>query len=103
MPAARPVSPRSRSAASASPEDLGASVLALIAAVEGLPDGSPAAAAYRSALRRKGEALAAAGPAALGDVLARVRASAVDLAETREAILDTAWSGLSGWQPRGAA
>lgn len=106
MPAARSAaSPtRSRPAVAASPEDLGASVLALVTAVEQLPEGAPAAGAYRSALRRKGEALAAGGgPAALGDVLARVRASAPALADAREAILDTAWAGVLGWPMRATA
>lgn len=78
MPAAHRTSPRSRPAASISSEDLGASVLALVTAVEQLPEGAPAARAYRSALRRKGKALAAAGGStALNDVLARVRASSL--------------------------
>ena len=99
MPAAHRTPARSRPTASAPLEDLGASVLALVTAVEQLPDGAPAARAYLSALRRKGEALAGVGgPAALGDVLARVRAAAPELANAREAILGTAWAGLPGWR-----
>lgn len=99
MPAAHRTPPRTRPTASPPPEDLGASVLALITAVEQLPEGAPAVRAYHSALRRKGEALAAAGgPAALGDLLARVRAASPGLADAREAILDAVWAGLSGWR-----
>lgn len=104
MPTAHRTLPRTRLATSAPPEDLGASVLALITAVEQLPEGAPAARAYRSALRRKGEALAGAGgPAALGDVLARVRAAALERADARETILGAAWADLPGWQARAEA
>ncbi|MCJ2040123.1 hypothetical protein MKK55_14410 [Methylobacterium sp. J-059] len=59
--------------ASAYPEQLGTVIVALLNAIEGLPDGSPTAAAYRSAHRRKGQALAKAGDPA-------------------------AWAGLQGWR-----
>lgn len=78
-----------------SPDAIAASIVALLGAIEGQPDGSPAAGAYRAALRRKGEALAAdGGPAALDDVLARVRACSLGRTNAREAILDTVWSAL---------
>lgn len=92
--ARRPAAP-----APASPEQLGAATVALLVAIEGLPQGSPAAGAYRSALRRKGQDLVdGAGPAALADVLARVRTDAPDRADAREAILAGAWAGLPGWR-----
>lgn len=93
--ARRPAPP----AAAGSPDDIAASVVALLAAIEGHPDGSPAARAYRAALRRKGEALSTAGGAAvLLDALAQVRASSPDRADTREVILDVIWAGLPGWR-----
>ena len=83
----------------ASPEQIGAATITLLAAIEGAPAGSPAAAAYRSALRRKGQALAeAGGPAALADVLTRVRTADTARADARDAIVDEAWAGLLGWR-----
>jgi len=81
------------------PEDVTASLLALLGAIEGQPHGSPAAGAYRAALRRKGEALTVAGGTVmLLDALARVQASSPKRAKAREAILDAAWAGLPGWR-----
>lgn len=49
----------------ASPEQVATATVTLLVGIEGAPSGSPAATAFRSALRRKGQDLAAAGgPAA---------------------------------------
>lgn len=94
--ARRPAPP----AAAGSPDAIAASVVALLGAIEGQPEGSPAAGAYRAALRRKGEVLAAAGgPAALGDMLARVRVADPMRADARDAVLRAAWAGSAGWDP----
>ncbi|RZK88496.1 MAG: hypothetical protein EOO66_17960 [Methylobacterium sp.] len=80
------------------PERIAAATIALLAAIEGAPAASPAATAYRSALRRKGQDLAkAGGPSALADVLARVRTANTARADAREAVLTAAWAGLAGW------
>lgn len=82
-----------------SPERIGAATIALLTAIEGAPSGSPAATAFRSALRRKGQDLAAAGgPSALADVLARIRIADPARAETREAMISEQWVGLAGWR-----
>ena len=82
-----------------SPERIGAATIALLTAIEGAPSGSPAATAFRSALIRKGRDLAAAGgPAALADVLTRVRMADPARADARDAIVDEAWAGLPGWR-----
>lgn len=83
------------------PEDVAASLLAVLGAIEGLPDSSPAAGAYRAAVRRKGEALVqAAGAPALLDALARVRAADPARADAREAVITAAWAGIPGWAAR---
>lgn len=99
MPSATTARRPAAAPAPTSPEQLGAATVALLVAIEGAPAGSPAATAYRSALRRKGQDLAAAGgPAALVDMLARVRTADAACADAREAIVDEAWAGLPGWR-----
>lgn len=99
MPAERRAPSRAAASSPPSPETLAASVAALIVAIEGQPEGAPAAGAYRAALRRKGHDLAAGGGApALADVLARVRAPVPERADARAAILDAVWAGLPGWR-----
>lgn len=86
-------------AEASTPEQLAASILALVSSIERHESGAPAAIAFRAALARKGREIAAAGSSAvLGDVLARVRAAAPEKAFGREAILTAAWAGLSGWR-----
>lgn len=81
------------------PEQLAASILVLLAGIERHPPGAPAALAFRSALRRKGQDLAeTGGPAALADMLARIRAADPERAAARETIITTAWAGLAGPQ-----
>lgn len=88
----------------AAPEDIATSLLPVLGAIEGLSDSSPAAGAYRAALRRKGEALAqAGGTAALLDALARVRAADPARADARETALAVAWAGIPGWASRHGA
>lgn len=83
------------------PEDVAAALVAVLGAIEGLSDGSPAAGAYRAALRRKGEALAeAGGTPALLDALARVRAADPARADARETVITAAWDGIPGWAAR---
>ena len=80
------------------PERIVAATIALLAAIEGAPAGSPAATAFRSALRRRGQALTeVSGPAALADVLAHVRTADTARADAREAVLTAAWADLAGW------
>lgn len=101
MPSAVTTATRRLAVASSppSPELLGAATVALFAAIESLPAGAPAATAYRSAPRHKGEDLAeAGGPAAIADVLARVRAEALAPSVTREAVLEAVWAGLARWR-----
>lgn len=78
------------------PEQLASSILALIAGIERHDAGAPAAVAFRSALARKGREIAAAGgPAALADMLARIRAADPERADAREAVITEAWVDLS--------
>lgn len=75
-----------------------AALLALLTALEGIPAGSPAGAAYTAAIRRRGEELAAiGGTEALHQALATVRAAAPELAEARAAIVTAAWMTVPGW------
>ena len=77
------------------PDQLAASILTLLAAIERHPPGAPAALAFRAALTRKGrETAAVGGPAALADTLARIRAADPGRAEAREAVITAAWAGL---------
>lgn len=87
-----------RVAAPASPpEQLTASILSLVSSIERHDPGAPAALAFRSALRRKGQDLAdAGGPTALADMLARIRAADSDRADAREAVITAAWADLPG-------
>lgn len=79
------------------PEQLAASILVLLAGIERHDPRAPAAPAFRSALLRKGQDLAdAGGPAALADMLVRIRADDPDRAKARETIITTAWAGLPG-------
>ncbi|WP_342111266.1 hypothetical protein [Methylobacterium sp. SI9] len=78
------------------PEQLAASILVVLAGIERHPSGAPAALAFRSALRRKGQDLAdAGGAAALADMLARIRAADLDRADARETVITAAWAGLT--------
>jgi len=75
-----------------------AALLALLTALEGIPAGSPAGAAYTAAIRRRGEELAAVGGAdALRSAHAAALAAAPEQAETRTAALDAAWMTIPGW------
>ncbi len=73
-------------------------LLALLMALEGIPAGSPAGAAYTAAIRRRGEELAAVGGL---DALRAAHAAALDAvaeqAEARAAVLDAAWMTVPGW------
>ncbi|MCJ2102395.1 hypothetical protein [Methylobacterium sp. E-046] len=70
-----------------------ASILALIQSIAHHPPGAPAALAFRSTLRRKGQDHAG-GPAALADVVAWIRAADPDRADAREAVITAAWVDL---------
>ena len=75
------------------------SLLALLVAIEGLPAGSPAGKAYRSAIQRKGWELTGIGGAeAMEYALVRARQDAPDRAAAREAIITAAWTGIPGWR-----
>ncbi|MCJ2084892.1 hypothetical protein MKK88_02640 [Methylobacterium sp. E-005] len=77
------------------PEQLATSILMVLAGIERHTPGAPAALAFRSALRRKGQDLAeAGGPTALADMLARIRATDPDRADARETVITAAWAGL---------
>lgn len=76
-----------------------ASLLALLTASELHEPSAPAAKAYRASMRARAQEMAAAGGVeALDYLLARIRAADPTKADVREAILDTAWSGLPGWR-----
>ncbi|BCM88103.1 hypothetical protein [Methylobacterium indicum] len=80
------------------PAAIRAGLLALLVALDGTPAGSPAAAAYVSALRRRGEDLAAAaGIEALHEARTAALAAAPDRAEARATAIDAAWSTVPGW------
>lgn len=80
-----------------SPDQVASSILVLVSGIERHDPGAPAALAFRSALQRKGQDLAdAGGPAALADMLVRIRADDPDRAKARETIITTAWAGLPG-------
>ena len=76
-----------------------AALLAILTALEGIPAGSPAGAAYTAAVRRCGEELATIGGV---EALRNARAVALaavapDQAEARAALIDAAWSTVPGW------
>ena len=72
-----------------------ASVLALVQSIERHDAGSPAAVAFRAALRRKGiEADAAGGLCALHDLMHAVAEDDPIRAEARTAIVRAAWADL---------
>lgn len=72
-----------------------ASVLAILAAIEGQPPGPPAAKAFRAALVRKGhEAVAAGGTEALADLIRSVAEVEPERANARAAALAEAWAAL---------
>lgn len=84
----------SRGQVAPSPPTAG-SILAVLRAIERHPVGSPAAAAFRSALRRIGlEADAAGGLAALDALLTEVAAADRERAEARQEALRAAWGEL---------
>ena len=69
-----------------------ASILALIASIEAQPPGSPAAGAFRAALRRKGfEAIECGSFAIIDAIMAEVAAADPSKADARIAILREAW------------
>lgn len=73
-------------------------LITIVAAAETQPAG-PATKAYRAAIRRKGEEIAASGGSeALEAVLRQVCDAAPDRAERRERLLTEAWAGLPGWR-----
>lgn len=97
MAAARAARRLAAQATASTPEQLAASILVVLAGIERHDPGAPAALAFRSALRRKGQDLAdAGGPAALADMLARIRAADPGRADAREAVITAAWAGLPG-------
>ena len=76
-------------------------VLTVVRAIERHPPGSPAAAAFRSALRRIGlEADAAGGLAAVDRLMGDVIDADPDRAEGRQAIIRAAWAELLRGTPR---
>lgn len=80
------------------PAAITAGLLALLDALAGAPPGSPAAGAFVSALRRRGEELAAVGGVeALRDARAAAIASVPDRKEARCALIDAAWRSIPGW------
>ncbi len=86
---------RHASQTEASPDQLAASILTLLAAIKRHPAGAPATLAFRSALARKGREISTAGgPAALADIHARIRAADPERAEAREVDITEAWAGL---------
>lgn len=75
-----------------------ASLLALLTASELHEPDAPAAKAYRASMRAKAHSIMATGGAeALDYLLERIRKDDPAKADVREAILETAWSGLPGW------
>lgn len=98
MPSARTTARRTAARAEdSSPDQVASSILVLVSGIERHDPSAPAALAFRSALRRKGQDLAdAGGPAALADMLARIRAADPDRADAREAVITAAWAGLPG-------
>lgn len=72
---------------------------ALLIALDGNPHG-PAAGAYRAAIRRHGQNLAdTAGPEALQAAVAHLTALSPLHADDRRSAINTAWSGIEGWNP----
>lgn len=72
-----------------------AGILALVQSIERHDSGSPAATAFRSALRRQGvEADAVGGLAALDELLFAVADADPDRADARTAIVLAAWADL---------
>ena len=70
-------------------------VLTIIHAIERHPDGSPLAAAYRSALRSMGvEADVTGGRAAVKDLFDAIANEDADLSDARSAIVCAAWADL---------
>lgn len=80
-------------------DDAVRALAALLVSIEGSPSG-PAAGAFRSAIRRRGQSLVdTLGPGSLTEALARVRAADPERADDREAVITTAWVGLPGREP----
>ncbi|WP_053220807.1 hypothetical protein [Methylobacterium indicum] len=71
-----------------------AGLLAILDALAGAPAGSPAVGAFVSALRRRGEDLAAVGGV---EALREARAAAVAVSPNHAAVIDAAWSAIPGW------
>lgn len=71
----------------------------ILAALERPDTGSAAANAFHAAIRRKGtEMVEEFGIEALNDAYAVIRHQAPDRSGRREAVLNSAWAGLPGWQ-----
>ncbi|MBK3400825.1 hypothetical protein [Methylobacterium ajmalii] len=84
-------------AAPRKPQDaatIAASLAALLDALAGAPPGSPAAGAFVSALRRRGEELAAVGGV---EALHEARTAALATSPSHAAVLDGAWATIPGW------
>ena len=76
-----------------------ASLVAILNAIETGPKAGPALKAYRSAMRRQGEAAAAIGGGdAMEAVLLQVAEAAPDRAEQRRRVVADAWIGLPEWR-----
>jgi len=76
-----------------------ASIITLVQGIERVGSTTPAAIAFKGALRRKGqEAQATGGSDAVAALLWQVAQADAVQAEARMAILREAWSGLPGWR-----
>src|SRR5690349_1634727 len=98
MPSTRTTARRAAARAEdSSPDQVASSILVLVSGIERHDPSAPAALAFRSALLRKGQDLVeAGGPAALADMLARIRAADPNHADAREAVITAAWVRLTG-------
>lgn len=74
-----------------------AALLALLTALEGIPAGSPAGAAYTTAIRRGEELAAVDGAEALRTAHAAALGAAPERAEARTIVLNAAWMTIPGW------
>lgn len=102
------MSARTAAAATSPPADAltapTAAVLALLSAMEAQPAGSPALGAYRRALRRKGEEIAALDvPGGLAVVEAAAITATPGQAQARRAALAAAWADLGHRSRKGDA
>lgn len=87
----------SRTPTDRKPQDAAAvvsAILSILDALAGTPPGSPAGNAYISALRRRGEDLAALGGV---DALHAARAAAVAASPDHAGTINAAWNSIPGW------